>query len=62
MSRTENTVNRLFRFGLQVTLMSNRRLQLTENRLTDYFGSIHGSNFFRTEKIVNRFSINRFSN
>ena len=59
VNQTENTVNRLFRFGLRFTFLSNRRLRLTENRLnrlTYYFGSVHGSNFSGTEKMVNRFS------
>ena len=50
VNRTENTVNRLFRFGSRFTLLSNQRLRLSENQLTDYFGLVHGSNFSRTEK------------
>ena len=59
VNRTEIAVNRVFRFGLRFVCLPNRFYRLTGFRLTCNFGSVHGSQFFRTEKTVNRFSVNR---
>ena len=60
VNRTENTVNRLFRVGLQFTLLSNRRLRLTENWLTDYFGLFTVQTFHEPKKWLTGFRLTVF--
>ena len=52
VNRTEISVHRVFRFGLRFVCLPNRFYRLTGN-----FGSVHGSQFFRTEKRLTGFRL-----
>ena len=60
VNRTENMVNRLFWFGSRFTLLSNPRLRLTENRLTDYFSLVQAQTFLEPKKWLTGFRLTDF--